>query len=146
MSKINVSRVVAGGVLAGILHATADFAGMNYLLASDWQLVAQRINIDPELMGGTGILPLLHMTAANIVIGLLILTTYAGIRPRFGAGPATAVIASFLIVLPCAVIYAGFGGWLLHWGMVFRQTLVMLCSFTLAGVAGAWIYSEEEQE
>lgn len=146
VSKIRASKVVVGGIITGILLAAADFVSQNYLLGDEWQLVSQRVNLDLELIGGTGLLPLLHMTAANILIGLLILTTYAGIRPRFGAGPATAAIASFLIFLPCAVILAGFGGWLIHWDLFFLQALVMFVTFIAAGWAGAWIYSEEEQE
>ena len=144
MSKINVSKVIAGGILAGLVLAAFDFVTQNYLLADQWQLVAQRHNVDPALMGGTPALVL--MMATDLVIGFVITLTYAGIRPRFGAGPATASIAAFLIFLPCALMIASFGGWLVHWDLFFRQATVMLVAFIAAGWAGGWIYGEEETQ
>ena len=80
------------------------------------------------------------------MIGQALVLTYAAIRPRFGAGPGTAAIASFLIFLPQALLLATFGGWFLPWDLYFRQATVMLVSMLAAGFAGGWVYAEAEEE
>ena len=144
MSKINAGKAVAGGILAGVVLTGFDFASSNYLLANDWQNVAHLRNIDPTLMGGTA--ALVTMLLVDFVIGQVLVLTYAAIRPRFGAGPGTAAIASFLIFLPQALLLATFGGWFLSWDLYFRQAAVMLVSILAAGFAGGWVYAEEEEE
>ncbi len=144
MSHINAGKVVAGGILAGVVLTGFDFASSNYLLANEWQNVAHLRNIDPALMGGTA--ALVTMLLVDFVIGQVLVLTYAAIRPRFGAGPGTAAIASFLIFLPQALLLATFGGWFLSGDLYFRQTAVMLVSVLAAGFAGGWVYAEEEEE
>jgi hypothetical protein len=143
MSRISGGKVIAGGILAGIVLGAFDFVTNNFLLAGEWQQVAQRHAIDLTLMSGTGALT--SMLVVDLLLGLVLVLTYASIRPRFGAGPATGAIASLIVFLPAALMLASFGGWLLPWDLFFRQVVVLFVAMLAAGSAGAWVYAEEGQ-
>ena len=144
MAKINVSKVLVGGLVAGVILSGLDFVTSNYILATDWQNMAQLRNIDLSLMGGPGALA--TMIVVDLLLGQLVLVTYAAIRPRFGPGPGTASIASFLMFLPEALVLATFGGLMISWDLFFRQTALRLVAILAAGLTGARMYSEEESE
>src|SRR5947207_1165969 len=106
MAKIEPSKVIAGGLLAGVVLAGFDFVSNNYLLANDWQTVAHLRNVDPELMGGTS--ALITILAADFVLGQVLVLIYASIRPRYGPGPGTGAIASLMVFLPTALLLMTF--------------------------------------
>ena len=81
----------------------------------------------------------------SLVLGQLLVLAYAAVRPRFGPGPGTAAAAAFLLFLPQSLLLASFGGWFLTWDFYFRQSVVMI-TMMAAGIAGAWVYAEEETE
>jgi hypothetical protein len=74
---------------------------------------------------------------------------YAAIRPRFGAGPATAVragLAFWIVAGPVVVLFnlvqaASFRPALVGGGVILSM-LVSAVLFALAGLAGAWQYRE----
>jgi predicted ABC-type sugar transport system permease subunit len=140
-SKMNVGKVLAGGVLAGIVLCVFDYVSNSFLFVDDWQTLSQRHNFDAALMSGTT--ALITMCVIDLVLGLLIALVYASIRPRFGPGPGTGAIASFLVFLPAALIVASFGGWFIPWDLVVRQSTVMLVGALAAGFAAGWVYAEE---
>jgi hypothetical protein len=144
MGRINVGKVVAGGILAWVILAGFDYATSNYLLALDWQDVARLRNIDMSAMGSSS--ALVTLIVVDAILGQLLVLVYAAIRPRFGPGPATAAIASFMVLLPEVLMFATFGGIFIGWDLFFRQSAVMLVSTIAAGIAGAWVYAEEEPE
>ena len=143
MSKINIGKVVPGGILAGVVMSGLDFVTNNYILASDWWNMAQLRNVDLSLMGGTG--ALVTMLVVDLLLGQLLVVTYAAIRPRFGPGAGTAAIASFIIFLPETLLLATFGGIVISWDLYLRQSALMLVSVIIGGLAGAWVYTEEEE-
>ncbi|MFQ5652668.1 MAG: hypothetical protein ACE5IY_22270 [bacterium] len=74
---------------------------------------------------------------------------YAAIRPRFGAGPRTAIISG----VACWVLLEllGFAGSSISTGMypgrmVLTAIIGSLVYFPVAAVAGAWLYKEEGSE
>lgn len=144
MPAVNVSKIIPAGILAGVVLAACVYVSDNFLLADQWLLVAQIRNIDPNLMGGTG--ALVAMIVINLVLGMVVALTYAAIRPRFGAGPGTAAIASFLVFLPQTLLLASMAGWFISWDLYFRQSVVTLVSMLGAGFAAGWVYAEEEPE
>ena len=143
MARINTGKAIAGGILAGIILSGFDFATNNFLLAEEWQNVARLRNIDPALMGATSVL--ITTIVVDLVLGQLIVGTYAAIRPRFGPGGGTAAIAAFIVFLPQALLLATFTGWFVPTPLYIRQGTVMLVSFIAAGLAGAWVYAEEDE-
>jgi predicted ABC-type sugar transport system permease subunit len=139
-SQMNAGKVIAGGVLAGIVMFAFDYAANNFLFVEDWQTLSQRHNFDVALMSGTT--ALMVMAAIDMAFGMVIALVYGSIRPRFGPGPGTGAIASFMAFLPAALMVASFGGWFIPWDLVVRQATVTLVAALAAGFAAGWIYSE----
>lgn len=142
MPNISAGKVLAGGILAGVVVSGLDFVINNYILAADWQNVAHLRNIDLAVMGGTSALVL--MLVVDFILGQVLVLTYAAIRPRFGPGPGTAAIAAFLVFLPVGLELATFGGVFISWELYVRQAALLLVAMLAGGIAGAWVYAEEE--
>jgi len=88
MGKINLGRVVLGGIVAGIVSDVLGALVDGHLLAPRW---------------ATGMKALGHFDFSSnqwiwfnllgLVGGIVLIWIYAAIRPRFGAGPKTAIYA-----------------------------------------------------
>ena len=139
MGKINWLRVVLGGLLAGVVLNVYDFVVNGTILAAQWNAALQALG--KGQMGGSMVV---WFVVCDFLIGLWALWIYAAIRPRFGAGPKTAVIAGLtawfglglintLSQLPMGLFPAG----LYHWNLI--GTLVM---GPVATIAGAALYQE----
>jgi hypothetical protein len=139
---MGMGRLIAGGLLAGLVLSGADFVASNFLLADRWQDVARRHSIDRARMGGDA--ALVTMLAVDFLLGFVLLFTYAAVRPRFGPGPGTAAIASLIVFLPAGLLFATFGGWFIPWDLYVRQTAMLFVSMMAAGVVGAGAYGEKE--
>ena len=80
----------------------------------------------------------------DLVLGILLVWTYAAIRPRFGPGLKTAVYAAVLFWLLAGIFYSGN----LHMGMMsaglwWSFAIVGLVNFLLSAWVGARMYSED---
>ena len=80
----------------------------------------------------------------TFVLGIVIMFGYAAIRPRFGPGPRTAIIAGlfawFGVVVYGSVIFLGLG---MTPTNVFAIVLAWeLVEYLLATLVGAWLYKE----
>ena len=84
MSGINIGKVVAGGLLAGLVLNVIDFVIGGFLMADDFAANTVRLGLDPA----TQTTPAVAITwiAMDFVMGLVLVFTYAAIRPRFGPG------------------------------------------------------------
>lgn len=140
MTKINWRRVVLGGIVAGFV----------------WGLLYAFIHPVVEAHDGSGrpVLPLTPFHGAvgviraivivnPILLGIFTLWLYAAIRPRFGPGPRTAVLAGFAVWLLTSWIQ-------LTWAAFTQVPLGNLAGplgttlpITLAAtLVGAWLYKE----
>jgi hypothetical protein len=137
MSGINLARVLVGGLLAGVVYNLSGFgAGHVVDLADSFA----RFGWEPST-GST-----IQHVAVRFGFGLISVFTYAAIRPRFGPGLKTAIIAASIIWIAAAAPFIFvltelfvFTGWqavtLLAW------TLVEAC---VATSVGGWLYQELE--
>ena len=120
MGKINVARVILGGLLAGLIINLSEYVLNTYVIADEMAAIVQRLNLPAIGTNQIGIFLLL-----TFVLGIIMIFVYAGLRPRFGAGAKTAVIAAVTL-------------WLV--GM-FPLTVDMILGITTANllvVAGVW--------
>jgi hypothetical protein len=53
MTRINTGRVIAGGLLAGLLFNIGDFLTNTYILAADFESNLKRLGLDPAAMQTT---------------------------------------------------------------------------------------------
>jgi len=142
MGKINVGRVVLGGIVAGIVFNI--FGG----LVDGW-LLMPRWTAGLKVLGHSGFTAkqAIAYNLLGFAFGLTAVWIYAAIRPRFGAGMKTAVYAGIALwivgfLLPnSAFMYISH---LFPRGLTAYTTLGALVEVLAAMVAGAALYKESE--
>ena len=142
MGRINRGRVILGGLLAGLVMNMGEAALHGGVLGNDAALLFKSHGIvdppDPVY--------LVALIAVTFVIGIAAVWLYAAIRPRYGAGPKTAIIAGLAVWVLAHLwsgIYlgAGFAG-LITPKLAFLPVLWGLVEAPLGALAGAWAYKE----
>jgi len=139
MGRINLGRVVIGGLVAGIIINLFEYLLNGVILSDQWTDLMRSIN-RPVLDGAhVG-----YFMALGMVQGLVAVWTYAAIRPRFGEGPMTAITAALLTWLTTVVLAdmvpAIMGVFELP--MVLMMMGVGLIEIVIATLAGAYLYKE----
>ena len=138
MGRINVKGVIVGGLVAGLVLNVIDFLVWGVWLKDDMAAMMQNTGKGPI----DNLIPLFVLL--DFIFGIALVQLYAAIRPRFGAGPGTAVKAGLyvwvLVGLLHAIGEAPMG--LMPQRLYVVGTLVALVAFPLAAVAGAKFYRE----
>jgi hypothetical protein len=138
MGRINLKGVIVGGLVAGLVLNVIDFLVYGVWLAPDMAAAMQAAGRPPI----DNLIPL--FVVVDFLFGIALVQLYAAIRPRFGAGPATAVKAGIYVWVLTGLLHAiseaPMG--LLPQRLYTTGTLVALLSFPLAAVAGAKLYRE----
>jgi hypothetical protein len=142
MHGIRWGRVVGGGLVAGLIMNIGEAILHGGVLAQDVTSLYAEVNRTPTSPG----LSLMLLVGATFVLGIAAVWLYAAMRPRYGPGPRTAVLAGLAIWIGAhlfAGVYlaAGFPGlitprlaWIpVVWGVI---------EAPLATIAGAAIYKE----
>ena len=140
MEKVNSAKVLLGGVVAGIVLNGFDYFSNKYVTAEAWQAVVQSRNIDPALMMGNS--AFYTVIAVDMLIGLLLVWTYAAMRPRLGPGAGTAMTATMTIFLSITAMLATFAGWFIPWDLFMKQAGISFVAFIAAGLTGGYLYTE----
>lgn len=139
MSKINIGRVILGGVVAGIIIDVAEFVLNGIYLADQWRAATAAAD-QPDL----GMNQVMLFNLFGLAQGLIAVWLYAAIRPRFGAGAKTAVYAALAMWLTTYVLtdavptIAGF----LPLSMTAILVGAGLVEIVIATLAGAYFYKE----
>lgn len=141
--KMNMSKVLTGGVIAGVVMIAIGFLNNMYILGPKFvaELDAFKPGLGASMASGEGIG--LHVLL-DIVLGIALIWIYAAIRPRFGPGAGTAVKAALAVWVVTSIAYYG---WLsmgmTSSGLWLMAAAVGLVNLILAALAGAKFYSEE---
>jgi len=88
MGKINIGRVLLGGVVAGIVGNILGYLVDGLMLAPQWTAAMKALG-KPEF----SVNQIVAFNIIGLVYGILVVLLYAIIRPSYGAGPKTAVYA-----------------------------------------------------
>jgi uncharacterized membrane protein len=139
MNKINYGRVVLGGLVAGLVLNIGEFVLNTVVLADSMKAFNAAHNFkDP----GTNFI--IVAVVLTFLLGIVIVLGYAAIRPRFGAGVKTAIIAA-LFAWFGLYFYMGIFFWLLF-GISTSDCILTtvwgLVEYVLAAIVGAWLYKE----
>jgi len=137
--KINFGRVLLGGLVAGVILNIGEWVLNGIVLQKEMSDFFKKCGF-PE--PGTNFL--IIAVTITFVLGIVIVLGYAAIRPRFGPGPKTAVIAA---------LFAWFGIYLYQnaigygLGIVPTKAVVIalawgLVEYILATLVGAALYKE----
>ena len=139
MNNINYGRVILGGLVAGLILNIGEYLLNEVVFAAQMREFFERLRIPPP--GGTFIATAVGIT---FLLGIVIVWLYAMIRPRFGPGPKTAIIAAFVawfcIYFYCGILNAtlfSLPATFVLMGMVWG-----IIEYGLAAIAGAWLYRE----
>jgi len=140
MGKINVGRLILGGVVAGIAIDLLDYFVDGVWLAPRWAN-------EMALLGRTMFSPIqiVWFNVIGFLTGIVAIWIYVAIRPRFGAGVKTAICAG-LAVWILTVLFPNVGiMWvakLFTGHLTLYTTLGGLVEVVVATVAGASVYRE----
>src|SRR2546428_14053750 len=140
MGKISWGRVVLGGLLAGLVLNIVDFLPYGVWLKPDMAAAMTGLGKSPAAMDSA--IPL--WVALDFVSGIGLLWVYAAIRPRFGAGVKTAVIAGLAVWFFVGLLQAigGSAMGFMPQRLLMMGTCVALVSIAVATVVGAYVYKE----
>jgi len=141
MGQINMGRLVIGGIVAAVVLFVVGFIDHGAILGREWMAWQQ-----------AGHMPFAPSPAVHIVLWMIVslvngltgLWIYAGIRPRYGAGPKTALMAGFMLWLAGGLAHAVGGLTLgnLPQGIIIIGGIGALIADLLAILAGAYFYKE----
>ena len=138
MGKINLKGVLLGGLVAGIVLNAYDFLMYGVVLRAEFDAAMGAIGktIPDSAMWLWVVLDLLW--------GVWFVWLYAMIRPRYGPGPRTAVIAALFLWVGLGVLHAvgeaPMG--IFSTGMWVKSVGSTLIAWPLAALAGARFYQE----
>lgn len=144
MGKINLVRVLLGGIVAGIVIDVFEGVLNGVVLSNQWATVMTGL-------GKNGTMSMKQILAFNVwglATGILMVWLYASMRTRLGAGPKTAICAG-LVIWASAYVLGSAGPVFLHLfplGLTAVGLAVGLVETMLAGIAGAYLYKEEAVE
>jgi magnesium-transporting ATPase (P-type) len=143
MGKTNWNRVFLGGLLAGVVLIVLGFAAWAIYLQGLWSPEMEALGHPVDISGGGYVFSIIF----SLVIGILAVWLYSAIRPRYGAGPKTAIIAGIafwvLSSLIAAISLGSMG--LFAARLLVIDSLTGLVLYVVATLLGAWVYKEESQ-
>ena len=93
MAGMNTSRILLGGVVAGLIMNISEAAVHAGILGADASLLYENLKL--PLPDPAANIPFL--IGATFLLGITAVWLYAAIRPRFGPGPGTALIAGLAV-------------------------------------------------
>ena len=140
MGKINMGRVVLGGIVAGIVADVLDYLVDGVLLRQRWADSVAELGqpaFNTSQIVGFNIL--------GIIAGIALIWLYAAIRPRYGAGPGTAIHAALWFWLISYLIPNLAFMWVMHLfphHLTVYTTAGNLVETIAAALAGAALYKE----
>ncbi|MBI3684552.1 MAG: hypothetical protein HY235_29625 [Acidobacteria bacterium] len=141
MNRISWKSVVLGGLLAGLIINVSE-AVLNMLVLADDMSAAMKA------LGKSGDITPMQIVFFNIwgfVAGITAVWLYAAIRPRYGAGPRTALCAGLAFWFAYAIL--GSIGLLVLDLFPVRPMVIAytwgLAETLIATLAGAKVYKEE---
>ena len=137
----NVKSLIQASVAAAVVLNAVDWVTNSFLLGDLWRHLAITHNADTNAMNSTA--SVIQYVVGDTVLGVLLVWVYTAIRPRLGPGPATAIIAAFVVFAASTIEFATFAGWFVPWDLFVRTSALSLIALLLAGWAGAWVYKEE---
>lgn len=142
MGQINVARVILGGLVAGIVINVFEAVLNLFVIADQARQAMQKLNLQTDFSMNQ----IMLFNVLGFATGIMIVWLYAAIRPRYGAGPKTAMGAGLMVWLVGYLIpnvgFAVIG--LYPMGLIAIGLCVGILETVLAGLVGAYLYKEEE--
>ena len=138
--RINVQRIVLGGIIAGLVINVSEFVLNRVVLGADMTASLDSLNLTPVAGAGIAI-----FIALGLIDGIAAIWLYAAMRPRFGPGPKTAVLTGLAVWFFCHLNSAV----AMHAMRMFHRRLLgisvvwQLGESVVAALAGSAFYTEK---
>jgi hypothetical protein len=136
MGKINVGKVIIGGIVAGIVMNGLDYV-INEIIMKEpltAAMAARNITAAPNVA---------TMVVLDFAMALILVFTYACIRTRFGPGPKTAVVAGLIIAMTANVLAAYFAGMgFFEWDLYAKMAALATANTIISALVGCALYNE----
>ena len=144
MSRLNIARIVTGGVLAGLVliavNAAAQFV-LGQRVADDMNRWMPGAAARMEPAGPTVVAIGVIM---KILIGTILVWLYAVARPALGRGPTAASRIAFVVWLLGAIFFSDFPlTGMSSWTTYAIVEALQLVAFLAAAWVAAWHYRED---
>jgi hypothetical protein len=140
---INNSKVLIGGIAAGVVMNVIDFISYKFILGARMMAESEAFKpgMSQAMMTSSAMISNIVM---DLLLGILLVWTYAAIRPRFGPGMKTATYVAVLFWILAGIFLSGY----LHMGMMssglwWSFALIGLVNFWVSAWVGARLYSED---
>ena len=140
---INTQKVLIGGIVAGVVMNAIDIVSNMFIVGARMKAESDAFKpgLADQMNKGSVMVSYIVM---DLVLGILLVWTYAAIRPRFGPGLRTATYVAVLFWVLAGIFYSGY----LHMGMMsaglwWTFAFIGLVNFFLSAWAGAKLYSED---
>jgi hypothetical protein len=140
MGRINVGRLLLAGIVAGIVSDALGYLVDGILLEPRWtdgMLALGHSEFSPTQW--------IWFNLLGILGGIVLIWIYAAIRPRFGAGVGTALMAGLAVWVVGSLIpnlsFMWFGG-LFSKHLTAFTTAGALGEILIGAIAGAALYKE----
>ena len=141
MGRINTMRVLLGGGVAGIVLNIGDYVINGMVLMDEWTAAIEALGLEPVSSS-----TIIMFVLLDLGLGIVAVWLYAAFRPRFGAGPRTALTAGFVLWLLTSALYTVGNSLTPVWpaSLMMTTTVFWLFLAPLATMAGAFFYREDE--
>lgn len=139
---MNSTRIITGGILAGVILFIVAGATNGAILGEDWQTWLKAMGpLNHAPSQGVGILLWL---VVSMLLGVTGMWVYAAVRSKFTPGPVLALKVA-LVLWICAFLTPALGNFAL--GAYPGKVIVVGCLGGLVGsvlsmLAGAWLYRD----
>jgi len=142
MGKINWIRVLLGGLLCGLVFNVGEGFGGTVMM-EEWSARFSKLGIDMNAVAQDPAI-ITFALGGGFLYGLICVWLYAAIRPRFGPGPKTAIIAALTIWFVGyfwpTIAYSLIGLWPTRLALI--AVAIGLAETVVGTLAGAWLYKE----
>jgi len=139
MGRINIGRLLAGALAAGIVGNLLHYLMNTYLMSVEMTDMMQRLNLSQFTVAGSAV----TWIVVDFIWGLLLVFAYAAMRPRFGPGPTTAAISAIVLWAAVASVFAGLAAMGIYTQQAFiKESALNLVVAVAAGMSGACVYKE----
>jgi hypothetical protein len=137
VGRIRLGRVLLSGLAAGLIWTILSSV-VTLVVGRDFAAAVPGNRLSAPSRGFVTLL-----FAVNLVEGVWVMWLYAAIRPRYGAGPKTALVAGVAWWVISSLIDITWGSF----GFVPTRALLgpmaaSLPAILMAALAGAWLYRE----
>ncbi len=139
MQKISCSRMILGGLLAGLVINICEFLVDGLVLGDQWTTVLKNLGRPAMGAGATA-----SFVVWGFLVGICALWLYASLRPRMGPGPRTAVFAGVAVWIIGSLLptIPAVGMHLFPYHLLGYDLALTLVEMVAGAVIGAWLYKE----